>query len=292
MRITNSDGRLTIVSGDRAVDVEAASGGAFSSDVHAAYGRWDELRRWAETLDPGRFEARADGPVGPPSPRPSQVFAVGLNYRDHAAEGGIALPESPMIFTKFPASVAGPFDTIMLPEGSVDFEAELVVVIGRRAYEVPEREAWSHVAGLTVGQDISERQLQLQPPAPQQFSLAKSYPGFAPLGPVLVTPDELDDPDDLELGCRLNGEEMQRARTSEMIFSVPRLVAYLSSILPLLPGDLIFTGTPSGIGWVRDPKRLLAEGDELVTYVTGIGAMHHSFRAVRRPVAAAMSDPE
>jgi len=288
----NLAGRLSLVTGERTVDVELASGGAFSSDVHAAYGRWDELRRWAASRREPESDPVPETSVGPPSPRPSQVFAVGLNYRDHAAEGGIALPTSPMIFTKFPASLAGPFDTITLPPGSVDFEAELVAVIGRRAYEVAERDAWSYVAGLTVGQDISERELQLQPPAPQQFSLAKSYPGFAPLGPVLVTPDELDDPDDLELGCRLNGEEMQRARTSDMIFPVPRLVAYLSSILPLFPGDVIFTGTPSGIGWVRDPKRLLQEGDELVTYVTGIGAMRHSFRAVRRPVAAAMSEPE
>jgi len=292
VRIMNLAGRLAIVAGDRAVDVEVASGGAFSSDVHAAFGRWDELRRWAGSVRDADTEPVPEASVGPPSPRPSQVFAVGLNYRDHAAEGGVALPASPMIFTKFPASVAGPFDTIALPPGSVDFEAELVVVIGRRAYEVAEDDAWSHVAGLTVGQDISERQLQLQPPAPQQFSLAKSYPGFAPLGPVLVTPDELDDPDDLELGCALNGEEMQRARTSEMIFPVPRLVAYLSSILPLFPGDLIFTGTPSGIGWVRDPKRLLGEGDELVTWVVGIGTMRHSFRAARRPLAVAITEPE
>lgn len=290
MRIMNLAGRLTLVAGDRAVDVELASGGALSSDVHTAYHRWDELRSWASSLGVSGMEPVPDTWVGPPSPRPSQVFAVGLNYRDHAAEGGIDLPASPMIFTKFPASVAGPFDTIGLPPGSVDFEAELVVVIGRRAYEVPEDDAWSYVAGLTVGQDLSERELQLQPPVPQQFSLAKSYPGFAPLGPVLVTPDELDSPDDLELGCRLNGEQMQQARTSQMIFPVPRLVAYLSSILPLSPGDLIFTGTPSGIGWVRDPKRLLQEGDELVTYVEGIGTMRHTFTAARRPVAAAVGE--
>ncbi len=292
MRIMNLADRLTVVAGDRGIDVEAASGGAFSSDVQAAYGRWDELRRWAASQSASDMEAAPESRVGSPSPRPSQVFAVGLNYKEHAAEGGIDLPASPMIFTKFPASVAGPFDTITLPPGSVDFEAELVVVIGRRAYEVAQSDAWSYVAGLTVGQDLSERELQLQPPAPQQFSLAKSYPGFAPLGPVLVTPDELDDPDDLELGCLLNGEQMQQARTSEMIFPVPRLVAYLSSILPLFPGDLIFTGTPSGIGWVRDPKRLLGEGDELVTYVEGIGTMRHSFRAARRPVAAALGGRE
>jgi 2-keto-4-pentenoate hydratase/2-oxohepta-3-ene-1,7-dioic acid hydratase in catechol pathway len=292
MRIMNLAGRLAVVAGDRAVDVEVVSAGAFSSDVHSAYSRWDDFRHWAGSLRDSDLEPAPETWVGAPSPRPAQVFAVGLNYRDHAAEGGIDLPASPMIFTKFPASVTGPFDTIDLPPGSVDFEAELVVVIGRRAYDVPERDAWSYVAGLTVGQDLSERELQLQPPAPQQFSLAKSYPGFAPLGPVLVTPDELHDPDDLELGCLLNGEQMQQARTSQMIFPVPRLVAYLSSILPLFPGDLIFTGTPSGIGWVRDPKRLLAEGDELVTYVEGIGTMRHSFRAARRPVAAALGERE
>jgi len=152
-----------------------------------------------------------------------------------------------------------------------------VAVIGRRAHRVAEADAWNYVAGLTVGQDLSERDLQLQPPAPQQFNLAKSFAGFAPIGPCLVTADEFTDPDNVEIGCLLNGEQMQKAQTGELIFPVPALVAYLSSVLPLLPGDLIFTGTPSGIGWGRTPQRFLRPGDQLLSYVEGIGAMHHQF---------------
>ena len=206
------------------------------------------------------------------------MFAIGLNYRGHAEEAGLDLPTTPMVFTKFPTSVTGPNDPILLPPGSVDFEAELVAVIGRRAESVSEDEAWDYVAGLTIGQDLSERDLQTRPPAPQQFSLAKSFPGFAPIGPVLVTADELANRDDLEIGCFLNGELMQKARTSDLIFPVPALVAHLSSVLPLLPGDLIFTGTPSGVGWARDPQRFLQPGDELVTYVEGIGELRQPCR--------------
>jgi 2-keto-4-pentenoate hydratase/2-oxohepta-3-ene-1,7-dioic acid hydratase in catechol pathway len=210
-------------------------------------------------------------------PAPRQVFAVGLNYQQHAEEGGLGVPEEPMIFTKFPASVTGPFADIELPSDAVDFEAELDVVMGRRAYRVPEAQAWDYVAGLTGGQDLSERRLQVSGAPPQQFSLAKSFRGFAPIGPYLVTSDELDDPNDVGLGCRLNGQPMQGDRTKNMIFSVAELVAYLSAVLPLLPGDLIFTGSPSGIGWTRDPRLTLGAGDELVTDVEGVGSMRNRF---------------
>jgi 2-keto-4-pentenoate hydratase/2-oxohepta-3-ene-1,7-dioic acid hydratase in catechol pathway len=275
----NVENRLHLLVGDRVVDVEKSSGGVFSADVQSVYDRWDEFREWAATASlPAGAPVPANG-VGAPVPQPRQVFAIGLNYRDHALESGLELPSTPMVFTKFPASVAGPYDTIELPPGSVDFEVELVAVIGRRAQRVAEAAAWDHVAGLTVGQDLSEREMQLQPPAPQQFNLAKSFTGFAPLGPCLVTPDEFDDPDNLEIGCVLNGEQMQKANTAELIFPVPALVAYLSSVLPLLPGDLIFTGTPSGIGWGRSPQRFLGPDDELTSYVGGIGVMRHHFAA-------------
>jgi 2-keto-4-pentenoate hydratase/2-oxohepta-3-ene-1,7-dioic acid hydratase in catechol pathway len=274
----NVDNRLKLVVGDQIIDVESASGGAFSADTQSVYDRWDEFRSWAAGATAAGGSPTPDtAVVGPPVPRPPQVFAIGLNYRDHAQEAGLELPTTPMVFTKFPASVSGPYDTIGLPAGSVDFEIELVAVIGRRAHRVAEAAGWSHIAGLTVGQDLSERDLQLQPPVPQQYNLAKSFAGFAPIGPCLVTPDEFADPDTVELGCLLNGEQMQKATTGQLIFSVPALVAYLSSVLPLLPGDLIFTGTPSGIGWARTPQRFLRPGDELVSYVEGVGAMHHRF---------------
>jgi 2-keto-4-pentenoate hydratase/2-oxohepta-3-ene-1,7-dioic acid hydratase in catechol pathway len=282
VRIMNVDGRLHLAVDDRIIEVESASGGRFGSDVMAVYDHWDDFRRWAAGAASMEGREMPDTGIGPPVPRPRQIFAIGLNYKDHAREAGLELPSSPMVFTKFPAAIAGPYDTIELPPGSVDFEIELVAVIGRPARRVREADGWDYVAGLTVGQDLSERDLQLQPPAPQQYNLAKSFAGFAPIGPWLVTPDELADPDNIELGCLLNGEQMQKAHTGELIFPIPALVAYLSSILPLLPGDLIFTGTPSGIGWGRSPQRFLQPGDELVSFADGLGTMHHHFSRAER----------
>jgi 2-keto-4-pentenoate hydratase/2-oxohepta-3-ene-1,7-dioic acid hydratase in catechol pathway len=218
--------------------------------------------------------------LGSPAPAPRQVFGVGLNYRSHAAESGFAVPDqAPPVFTKFPSCITGPYGEIALPPGGhTDWEVELVAVIGRHAWQVPAGEGWAHVAGLAVGQDISERIVQMAGPSPQ-FSLGKSFPGFGPVGPWLVTVDEFADPDDLELGCSLNGEQMQKARTSDLIFGVPQLVAQLSAVLPLLPGDVIFTGTPAGVGLGRSPQRWLAPGDELRSYVEGIGSLHHHFTA-------------
>ncbi|WP_344615852.1 fumarylacetoacetate hydrolase family protein [Dactylosporangium salmoneum] len=277
MRIFNLDHRLALgVGHDRAADVEKASDGRFGADVQAVYERWDEFAGWARAYDgPGEL-AVEPGRLGPPVPRPPQVFAIGLNYRDHAAEAGLALPERPLVFTKFPASITGPHGNIARPAGSVDFEVELVAVIGRRAERVPAARAWEHVAGLTAGQDLSERELQSAGPTPQ-FSLGKSFAGFAPIGPALVTVDEFADPDDIAIGCDVNGEAMQRGRTADMIFTIPQLVEHLSAVLPLLPGDLIFTGTPKGVGIARRPPRLLQVGDELTTRIEGIGEMRHRF---------------
>ena len=211
-------------------------------------------------------------------PAPGQVFAIGLNYRDHVSETGRDLPESPVVFTKYPSSFSGPVSQVTLPEGSVDWEVELVVVISKTARAVPLERAWEHVAGLTVGQDLSERVLQRKGPAPQ-FGLAKSFAGFSPIGPALVTPDELDNPDDLGLGCSVNGEEMQNARTADMIFPVPELIAYLSRIVTMFPGDVIFTGTPSGVGVGRTPPRFLQAGDRLDSWIEGLGELHQTFVA-------------
>jgi 2-keto-4-pentenoate hydratase/2-oxohepta-3-ene-1,7-dioic acid hydratase in catechol pathway len=212
---------------------------------------------------------------GCPAPAPRQVFAIGLNYADHAAESSFAIPASPAVFTKYVTSLTGPSGAIALPDGDVDWEVELVVVIGRAAHRVASAQAWNHIAGVTVGQDLSERVLQMVGPVPQ-FSLAKSYPGFGPMGPVLVTPDELDDPDSLELGCLVNGEKVQSGSTRDLVFPVPQLIERLSAVTPLLPGDVIFTGTPAGVGMGRKPPRFLRPGDELVSYVTGVGEMRHT----------------
>jgi 2-keto-4-pentenoate hydratase/2-oxohepta-3-ene-1,7-dioic acid hydratase in catechol pathway len=278
----NLAGRLALAVDGGAIDVATASEGRFGPDVQSTYQQWPAFEQWARAHlsgGTGGVTPFAEADLLAPVPRPPQVFAVGLNFRDHAEEAGLELPDSPMVFTKFPASVTGPFATITLPRGSVDFEAELVAVIGREASHVSEADAWSHIAGLTCGQDLSERELQLSGPAPAQYNLGKSFTGFAPIGPYLVTPDDFLDPDDVEIECSLSGELMQKSHTANLIFSIPQIVAHLSSILTLWPGDLVFTGTPSGIGWTREPRRLITEDDELVTTMASIGSMRHTFVA-------------
>lgn len=277
MRIANIDGRACLALGPSTVaDLAEASDGRFGPDVQPLYENWHDLRAFVSALDVSALSTRevAATDFGNPVPAPRQVFAIGLNYADHAAESAFAVPEHPPVFTKFVTSLTGPTGEITLPPGEVDWEVELVVVLGRAAHRVPAARAWEHIAGVTVGQDISERVLQRVGPAPQ-FSLAKSYPGFGPLGPVVVTPDELDDPDAVELGCLVNGEKVQGGSTKDMVFAVPVLIERLSAVTPLLPGDVIFTGTPAGVGLGRTPPRFLAAGDELVSYITGVGEMRH-----------------
>jgi 2,4-didehydro-3-deoxy-L-rhamnonate hydrolase len=274
MRVANLAGRLVLIVDGGAVDVERASGGLFSAEPQAVYQRWEEFVGWAATAPVGEARQVDARDLGAPAPAPPQVFAIGLNYRDHAAEAGFALPDSPTVFTKFVSSFAGPDCDVRLAGPTVDWEIELVAVIGKPSRNVRPENGWDHVAGLTIGQDLSERTVQGAGPAPQ-FSLGKSFPGFGPTGPWLVTPDEFDDPDDIALGCTVNGESVQKGRTSDLIFSVPRLVAELSAVLTLSPGDVIFTGTPAGVGVARNPKRFLVAGDELVSTIEGIGSMRH-----------------
>ncbi|POM27322.1 Ureidoglycolate lyase [Actinomadura rubteroloni] len=278
MRIANLAGRLVLVDQGRAVDVEHASGGRFGSDPQAVYTDWDAFTRWAATAELPRGAEFDQAALAAPVPAPRQIVAVGLNYRDHAAESGFSAPEGlPPVFTKFVTSLSGPVTEVTLPpDGHTDWEVELVAVIGKTASNVAEDRAWDHIAGLTVGQDISERVSQLAGPAPQ-FSLGKSFPGFAPTGPWVVTPDEFADRDDLELGAAINGEEVQKGRTRDLIFPIPTLIARLSAIVTLLPGDLLFTGTPAGVGLGRSPQRWLAPGDELVSHVAGIGELRQTF---------------
>jgi 2-keto-4-pentenoate hydratase/2-oxohepta-3-ene-1,7-dioic acid hydratase in catechol pathway len=296
MRIANMNGRAQlVVAGDR-LDVHTASSARFGPSLPALYEDWDAFRLWTATAPeaagpPGSLtsgDTREKGgstvepfdpaSCGPPSPAPRQVFAVALNYREHAAESGVAPPNDPLIFAKYVSAFSGPVSEVALPPGHVDWECELVVVMAHPARQISPGEAWAHVAGLTVGQDLSERILQRSGPAPQ-FGLAKSHPGFAPTGPVLVSPEELDDPDDLAIGCQVNGQTMQSARTSQMIFPVAELIAYLSSVVTLLPGDVIFTGTPPGVGAGRNPPVFLAPGDELRSWIEGIGELRQNFVA-------------
>ena len=289
MRLASYDGRAHLVVGHGVIDVEEASGGRWPGPHGSVFDDWTAFRDWAS--DVSDVEPRPFDPerLGAPSPTPRQVFEIGLNYSAHAAEGGMDPPKVPPTFTKYLSSLVGPFGDIALPSATVDWEVELVVVVGLESTRVEEDHAWSHVAGLTIGQDLSDRVVQLQPPAPQ-FSLGKSFPGFGPTGPFLVTPDDFDDPDNLRLGCSINGETMQDGRTADLIFSVPRLIAHLSSVATLHPGDLIFTGTPSGVGMGRQPPRFLQPGDELTTWIEGIGEMRHRLVAPSTGEAA-MSTP-
>jgi 2,4-diketo-3-deoxy-L-fuconate hydrolase len=272
VKLANVDGRAALVLGDQIADVATASEGRFGVNPMALYDEWDDFREFAATLT---------APTGPlveaalrnPVPRPRQVFAIGINYRDHAEESGMDPSEVPIVFTKFPTSLAGPFADIEGVGDSTDWEVELVAVIGRTTDRVTTSDAWSHVAGVTIGQDISDRHLQFA--AGAQFSLGKSRRGYGPIGPWIVTPDEMNNPDDLALGCSVNGEKMQDARTTDLVFDVPQLIAELSAVLPLLPGDVIFTGTPGGVGIARRPPRFLQPGDILETSIEGIGTIRN-----------------
>jgi 2-keto-4-pentenoate hydratase/2-oxohepta-3-ene-1,7-dioic acid hydratase in catechol pathway len=282
MLFGNLQGRLVVAAADgAAVDVERASAGRFGPDPQAVYESWDDFAAWAATadlhadaeaqpLDPARLDA--------PVPGPRQVFAVALNYPEHAAEAEMSKPDSPLVFTKFPTCLVGAEAEVALPTDMVDWEVEVVLVIGKEAHGVAEADAWEHVAGVTVGQDLSARDVQRRGPAPQ-FSLGKSFPGSGPIGPWVATLDEIADRDAIPLSCELNGERVQGGTTAEMIFSVPELIAYVSGICTLLPGDLLFTGTPAGVGARRTPPRFLRPDDVLVSRVDGVGEIVQRFVA-------------
>lgn len=275
MRLLNVKGRAGIQFGNRFVDVERASGGRFASDPMLVLQQWEGLRDWAGGLSDNAADAPLDeSDLGPPIPRPSKIFGVGLNYRTHAAEAGLEAPKTPIIFTKFPNCLVGPQADVELSSDYVDWEVELVVVIGRRGRRISEAQAVDYVAGYCVGQDISDRKIQFAD-KPPQFSMGKSIDTFGPIGPALVTLNAFPNPDDLALSCEVSGEKMQEARSSDMIFSVSELVSFLSGRCTMEPGDLIFTGTPSGVGSARNPRRYLREGEVIVSTIEHIGAMRN-----------------
>lgn len=281
MRLANVDGRAVLMTADdRGVDVERASAGRFGPSPTGIYEAWDDFRAWAEGADAQPDVVFDRAQLGSPSPAPRQILAIGLNYSEHAAESGFDVPDTvPPTFTKFVSALSGPDSVVTLPPGGhTDWEVELVVVMGRTAHHVAAADAWDHVAGLTVGQDISERIAQMAGPS-AQFSLGKSFPGFAPVGPWLVTADEVPDRDDLALGCAIDGETVQDGRTRDLIFPVAALIEKLSGILTLLPGDLIFTGTPSGVGMGRTPQRFLRDGERVESWIEGIGTLRQTFVA-------------
>ena len=278
MRLANYEGRATVVVDGHAVDVQRASDQRLGSDpmLLAQLGNHPALRAIAASASAADWPLLDEARLGAPVPRPPKGFGVALNYRQHALESGRDLPTEPHLFGKMENCVCGPFDEIIVPAGctQVDYEAELVIVFGRTCKNATREDAWSFLAGVTAGQDISDRGEQFRPPV-KQFTIAKTYDTFGPIGPYLVTADELNNPDALELEGRLGGEVMQHSNTSDLIFDVPALVVWLSRFITFQPGDLLWTGTPGGVGEARTPQRFLHAGDVLETQIEGIGTMRN-----------------
>ena len=239
----------------------------------------DSLKRLSE-LDAASLPRMPDGVrLGAPVATPSKFIAIGLNYSDHAAEVGMPLPTEPIIFLKAVTSICGPNDPVEKPRGStkLDWEVELGVVIGKRAKYVDEAAAMSHVAGYCLGNDVSERNFQTERQG--QWTKGKSHDTFGPLGPWLVTKDEIPDSQNLKMWLDVNGERQQTGTTATMVFQVPKIVAYVSQFMTLLPGDVIITGTPPGVGSGKKPPRFLKEGDVVTLGVEGLGTQRQQIVA-------------
>jgi 2,4-diketo-3-deoxy-L-fuconate hydrolase len=247
--------------------------GFFGSDGIARLARWlaRNVERAPEVSDGVR--------LGPPLKRPSKIVCVGLNYRDHAKESGMAVPSEPVIFFKATSAIVGPNDELVIPKGSAktDWEVELAVVIGKRASYVAEQDAPAHVAGYVLHNDYSERAFQLERGG--QWVKGKSCDTFAPLGPYIVTPDEIDDINALDMWLTVNGEMKQKGSTRDLVFGVPMLVSYISQFMTLLPGDVISTGTPAGVAMGHTPIRFLQDGDVVALGISGLGESRQQVRA-------------
>lgn len=213
-----------------------------------------------------------EGTLRAPLANPPRIFAIGLNYRDHAKESGMELPTTPVVFFKLTPSIIGPGENIVLPRNSTqpDYEAELGFVIGKGGYRIPAAAWREHVYGYTIVNDVSARDVQF---ASSQWTLSKSFPTFCPLGPSIVTADEIADPHGLDISLTIDGERLQDSNTRELVFRIPELIEYISSITPLLPGDIVSTGTPPGVGLGRTPKRWLKAGETVTVTVEGLGSL-------------------
>ena len=254
-------------------DLETISDGAVSADPMEALTTPEVLHDLSENLDNFAASGNVDDVVlGAPVPRPTNSFGIGLNYQTHVDEAAMETPDVPMVFAKLPSCITGPTSDVQMRSSECDYEGELVVVIGPGGKDIDENQAWEHVVGLTVGQDFSDRGAQFMN-MPAQFTLGKSMDSFGPTGPVLVSPDSFPDPADLELQTRVNGELRQHDRTSSLIFSIPKLIAFISRFVTLTTGDLIFTGTPEGVGFRNGV--FLTDGDVVRTYIEGIGTLEN-----------------
>jgi len=231
----------------------------------------EKLQDWLKNNQDSCPVVGDDVRLGPPLIRPSKIVCVGLNYAQHAAESGMDVPEEPVLFFKATSAIVGPNDPIIIPKGSekTDWEVELAIVIGKKASYVSEKDALNHVAGYVLHNDVSERAFQLERSG--QWVKGKSCDTFAPIGPFIATPDEIGDPNNLNLWLTLNGEEMQNSSTSDFIFNIQHVVSYISQYMTLLPGDIISTGTPFGVGLGLKPPRYLKDQDVVELGIEGLG---------------------
>jgi 2-keto-4-pentenoate hydratase/2-oxohepta-3-ene-1,7-dioic acid hydratase in catechol pathway len=275
---TPSGPRAALRAGDAYVDLNATDS-ALPASVRALLAGGPALLHRVGSAAAAASAVRipvADAAFAPVVPDPAKILCIGLNYRDHAIEGGKAIPTEPVLFSKFPNALIGHGEPIRLPRVSekVDYEAELVVVVGRRGRDIAAADALAHVAGYTCGHDVSARDWQFR--GERQWTIGKTFDTFGPTGPELVTADEAPDPHALPVRLRLNGQTMQDSNTREFIFPVPELIAYLSQVMTLEPGDLIFTGTPPGVGFARKPPVWLQPGDVVEVEIDGIGTLRNA----------------
>ena len=229
------------------------------------------LKKWLEKNQENCPVIKQSIRLGAPLSRPSKIVCIGLNFAKHAKEGGMETPKEPVLFFKASSAINGPYDNVILPRGSQksDWEVELALVIGKKASYVSEKDAMEHLAGYVLHNDISEREYQLERSG--QWVKGKSCDTFAPIGPFIATKDEIQNPHNLNLWLSLNGEIMQQSNTSDMIFYIPKLISYISNFMTLLPGDLISTGTPFGVGLGLDPQKYLKDGDVMELGIDGLG---------------------
>ena len=241
----------------------------------------EKLNNWLENNHDSCPVVENDVRLGPPLLRPSKIVCVGLNYSKHAKESGMDVPEEPVLFFKASSAIIGPYDSIIIPKGSEksDWEVELAIVIGNKASYVSEKDALSHVAGYVLHNDVSERSFQLERSG--QWVKGKSCDTFAPIGPFIATPDEIGDPNNLNLWLKLNGEQMQNSNTSDFIFNIQQVVSYISQFMTLLPGDVISTGTPFGVGLGLNPPRYLKNGDVIELGIDGLGVSKQTCKAYK-----------
>ncbi len=269
-----------VAAGGRAIGLAGAGFPDLLSVIAGGREARAKIQSWIAAPPPGAARDLSAVTLLAPIPRPPKLICVGLNYRDHALEARMKLPATPTIFAKFSTAVIGPGEPIVLPRSSAepDYEAEFAFVIGQGGRHIRAANWREHVFGYTILNDVSARDYQM---ATTQWTIGKSFDTFAPMGPCIVTPDEIADPHSLDIRLTLNGERMQDSNTRHLIFPVPDLIAYLSSVFTLEPGDVVSTGTPGGVGFARKPPRYLQPGDEVVVSVEGIGDLRNPVVAER-----------